>query len=133
MKGELSYQHFAASLGLQDSCETTAEISINHHPQITHTHTHTAPHIRGEPPSERWSVCVHASAAAEDRAPPTHECVCMCVCVCVCVCACESYKYVSLEHKSSHKQHRYICSNRQQYIVWVKIIHFLLCQKSLEY
>ncbi len=29
---------------------------------------------------------VHASAAAEDRAPPTHECVCVCVCVCVCAC-----------------------------------------------
>jgi len=27
----------------------------------------------------------------------------------------------------SHKQHRYICSNRQQYIVWVN-----LCQKSLD-
>ncbi len=36
------------------------------------------------------------------------------------------YKYVSLEHKSSHKQHRYICSNNQQYIVWVKIIDFIL-------
>ncbi len=28
---------------------------------------------------------------------------------------------MSLEHKSSHKQHSYICSNSQQYIVWVKI------------
>ncbi len=34
--------------------------------------------------------------------------------------------------KSSHKQHSYICSNNQQYIVWVKIIIFLLCQKSLD-
>ncbi len=33
---------------------------------------------------------------------------------------------MTLEHKSSHKQHRYICS--QQYIVWVNII----CQKSLD-
>ncbi len=32
--------------------------------------------------------------------------------------------YVSLEHRRSHKQHSYICSNSQQYIVWVKIIHF---------
>ncbi len=32
--------------------------------------------------------------------------------------------YVTLEHKSSHKQHRYICRNSQQYIVWVKITHF---------
>ncbi len=37
---------------------------------------------------------------------------------------------MSLEHKSSHKLHRYICSNSQQYIQWVKII-FILCQKSL--
>ncbi len=39
--------------------------------------------------------------------------------------------YVSLEHKSSHKQHRYICSNRQQYIVWVKIIHFSFMPKII--
>ncbi len=32
--------------------------------------------------------------------------------------------YVSLEHKTSHKQHRCICSKSQQYIVWVKITHF---------
>ncbi len=32
----------------------------------------------------------------------------------------------------SHKQHSYICSNSQKYIVWVKIIIFLLCQKSLD-
>ncbi len=31
---------------------------------------------------------------------------------------------MTLQHKSSHKQHRYICSNSQQYIVWVKIINF---------
>ncbi len=37
-----------------------------------------------------------------------------------------------LEHRRSHKQHRYICSNRQQYIVWLKIIIFLLWQKSLD-
>ncbi len=40
--------------------------------------------------------------------------------------------YVSLEHKSSHTQHSYICRNRQQYIVWVKIIIFILGQKSLD-
>ncbi len=39
---------------------------------------------------------------------------------------------VSLQHRRSHKQHSYICSNNQQYIVWVKIIHFLLWQKSLD-
>ncbi len=33
--------------------------------------------------------------------------------------------YVSLEHRRSHKQHRYICSNRQQYIVRVIIIRIL--------
>jgi len=32
--------------------------------------------------------------------------------------------FVSLEHKRSHKQHSYICRNSQQYIVWLKIIHF---------
>ncbi len=26
--------------------------------------------------------------------------------------------------QTSHKQHSYICSNIQQYIVWLKIIHF---------
>ncbi len=37
-------------------------------------------------------------------------------------CMTEIKSYVSLEHKSSHKQHMYICGNIQQYIVWVKII-----------
>ncbi len=32
---------------------------------------------------------------------------------------------VSLEQKTSHKQHRYICNNSQQYIVWVKMISFM--------
>ncbi len=31
---------------------------------------------------------------------------------------------MTLDHKSSHKQHRYICSNGQKYIVWVKVIDF---------
>ncbi len=31
------------------------------------------------------------------------------------------YIYVTLEHKTSHKLHGYICSNSQQYTVWVKI------------
>ncbi len=35
------------------------------------------------------------------------------------------YVYVR-DHKSSLKQHRYICSNSQQYIVWVKIIDFYI-------
>ncbi len=47
--------------------------------------------------------------------------------------ASEHMIHVSLEHRSSHKQHGYICSNNQQYIVWIKIIIFLLCQKSLGY
>ncbi len=38
---------------------------------------------------------------------------------------------VSLEHKSSHKQNRYICSNSKQYIVWVKIIHFYFMPKII--
>ncbi len=40
---------------------------------------------------------------------------------------------VTLEHKTSHKSHEYICSNSQQYIVSIKIIDFSLCQKSLGY
>ncbi len=40
--------------------------------------------------------------------------------------------FVSLEHKSSHKQHSYVYSNNQQCIVWLKIIIFILCQKSLD-
>ncbi len=39
--------------------------------------------------------------------------------------------FVTLDHKTSLKSLEYICSNSQQYIVWVKIIHFSLCQKSL--
>ncbi len=35
-------------------------------------------------------------------------------------------QYVSLEH-------RYICRNSQQYIVWVKIIHFSLITKIIRY
>ncbi len=37
---------------------------------------------------------------------------------------------VSLEHKRSHKQHSYICSNSQQYIVWVKIVNFSYYDKN---
>ncbi len=39
--------------------------------------------------------------------------------------------YVTLEHRCSHKQHRYICSNSQQYIVWVKIIDFYFMPKII--
>ncbi len=39
--------------------------------------------------------------------------------------------HVTLEHRSSHKQHRCICSNRQQYIVWVKIIHLYFMPKNI--
>ncbi len=38
-----------------------------------------------------------------------------------------------MEHKTSIKSLGYICSNSQQYIVWVKIIHFSFMQKSLAY
>ncbi len=41
------------------------------------------------------------------------------------------FTYVSLEHKSSHKQHWYICSNSQQYIAWVKMIDFSLMPKII--
>ncbi len=40
--------------------------------------------------------------------------------------------FVTLEHKSSLKQHRYICSNNQQYTVWVKIINFSLMPKIIK-
>ncbi len=38
---------------------------------------------------------------------------------------------VTLQHKSSHKQHSYICRNSQQYSVWVKIIHFYFMPKII--
>ncbi len=39
---------------------------------------------------------------------------------------------MSQEHKSIHKQHMYlICSNSQQYIVWVKMIIFSIMQKII--
>ncbi len=39
--------------------------------------------------------------------------------------------YVSLQHKISLKSLGYICSNNQQYIVWVKIIHFSFMPKII--
>ncbi len=39
--------------------------------------------------------------------------------------------YVTLDHKTSHKSLGFICSNSQQYIVWVKIIVFLFYAKNL--
>ncbi len=36
-----------------------------------------------------------------------------------------------LEHKSSLKSLEYICSNSQQYIVWVKIINFSFMPKII--
>ncbi len=38
---------------------------------------------------------------------------------------------VSLEHKRRHKQHSYICSNIQQYTVWVKIMDFSFMPKII--
>ncbi len=38
--------------------------------------------------------------------------------------------FVTLEHKTSLKSMGYICSNSQQYIVWVKIIHFSFMPKN---
>uniref|UniRef100_A0A8C1V773 EMI domain-containing protein n=1 Tax=Cyprinus carpio TaxID=7962 RepID=A0A8C1V773_CYPCA len=40
--------------------------------------------------------------------------------------------FVTLDHKTSHKYHWYICSNNQQYIVWVKIINFSLMPKIIK-
>ncbi len=36
------------------------------------------------------------------------------------------YIYVNMDHNTIHKSHRYICSNSQQHIVWVKIIEDIL-------
>ncbi len=36
---------------------------------------------------------------------------------------------VTLDHKTSQKSHGYMCSNSQQYIVWVKIIDFSFMPK----
>ncbi len=36
---------------------------------------------------------------------------------------------VTLDHKKQSYVTRYICGNSQQYIAWVKMIHFFLCQK----
>ncbi len=41
------------------------------------------------------------------------------------------YSSVSLEHRSSLKQHSYICSNSQRYIVWLKVIHLYLMPKII--
>ncbi len=38
---------------------------------------------------------------------------------------------MTLEHRSSHKQHGDIYSNSQKYIVWVKIIHFYFMPKII--
>ncbi len=39
--------------------------------------------------------------------------------------------YMTLEHRRSHKQHRYICSNSQQYIVWLKMINVYFMPKVI--
>ncbi len=40
-------------------------------------------------------------------------------------------RYVTLEHKTSVKLRGCICSNSQQYIVWLKIIHFYFMPKII--
>ncbi len=44
-------------------------------------------------------------------------------------CLCNTF--LTLEHKSSVKSLGYICSNSQQYIVWVKIIIFSFMPKII--
>ncbi len=39
--------------------------------------------------------------------------------------------FVTLDHKTSLKSLGYICSNSQQYIVWVKIINFSFMPKFI--
>ncbi len=41
------------------------------------------------------------------------------------------YTHVTLEHKTSLKSLEYICSNSQQYIVWVRIIDFSFMTKII--
>ncbi len=53
------------------------------------------------------------------------------ICIELLLLSCSWRCYVSLEHKSSHKQHGSICSNSQQYIVWVKIIDFYFMPKII--
>ncbi len=53
-------------------------------------------------------------------------CIYVYICICVYICV-----YVSLEHKSSVESLGYICSNRQKYIVWVKIIDFYFMPKII--
>ncbi len=43
----------------------------------------------------------------------------------------DTHLYVTLEHKSNHKSLGYICSNSQQYIVCVKIVHFSFMPKII--
>ncbi len=38
---------------------------------------------------------------------------------------------VTLDHKTSHKSHGFICSNSQKYIAWVKIIDFSFMPKII--
>ncbi len=37
-----------------------------------------------------------------------------------------------LQHKTSHKSHRYICSNSQKYTVWVKSIYLFYAKNYLD-
>ncbi len=39
--------------------------------------------------------------------------------------------FVTLDHKTNLKSLRYICSNSQKYIVWVKIIYFYFMSKII--
>ncbi len=64
------------------------------------------------------------------------QCVCVCVCVwcvraCVRACPFKWKPYVTLDHKMSLKLHGYICSNRQQNILWVKMINFTFMPKII--
>ncbi len=53
------------------------------------------------------------------------------MCVCTVYMYINMHIYVSLEHRRSHKQHRDICSNRQQYIALVKIINVSFMSKII--
>ncbi len=60
----------------------------------------------------RSSVCLHVQVETRRNTPLTHI-----------------YIY---DPGASHKQHGFIYSNSQQYIVWLKIIHFYFMPKTLD-
>ncbi len=108
-----SKQEAAAEIFVSDACVSLLQqrsisllqlLHIQPALQLQTTHTHPYPH-----------ACMHAHAHTHTHTH-THK---------------HTHTNLNVEHKSSHKQHRYICSNIQQYIVWIKMIHFYLMPKII--